>query len=175
MLEEWFFHHFMPEVKLYCWRNGIPFKILLVLGNASGHPPTWMIFILMFKLYTCCQIQLHFCSQWTKASSRTSQTYRMDLKTVDTDPEMTLHDYWKSYNILNCIKNIDAAWREVSEVNLNAMWRPLCLQFVNKFKGFNQEEKTKYILTSLVRLSKKLNLDLERRTLRNCWIFMERS
>ena len=65
------------------------------------------------------------------------------------------------YNILNCIKNIDAAWREVFEVNFNAVWRPLCPPFVNEFKGFDQEEETKNILTSLVGLSEKFNLDLE--------------
>ena len=84
----------------------------------------------------------------------------MALKTVDTDPEMTLRNYWKSYNMLNCIKSINAALREVSEVNLNAVWRPLCSQFVNELNGFDEEEETKNILTSLVGLNEKLNLDL---------------
>ncbi|XP_067947153.1 tigger transposable element-derived protein 1-like [Watersipora subatra] len=39
VFEDWFFHHFIPEVKLYCRDNRIPFKILLVLDNALGHPP----------------------------------------------------------------------------------------------------------------------------------------
>lgn len=30
---------FIPEVKQYCNREGIPFKILLILDNAPGHPP----------------------------------------------------------------------------------------------------------------------------------------
>ena len=38
IFEEWFFHHSIPEVKLYCRKNGISFKILLVLDNVPGHP-----------------------------------------------------------------------------------------------------------------------------------------
>ena len=126
---------------------------------------TWMIFILMFKLFTCHQITslLQPMDQGVIANFKnyTRGTYRMASKTVEIDSEMTLRDYWKSYNILNCIKNIDAAWREVSEVKINAVWRPLCPQFVNEFKGFDLEENTKNILTSLVGLSEKLNLELE--------------
>ncbi|XP_068204617.1 tigger transposable element-derived protein 1-like [Palaemon carinicauda] len=173
VFEDWFFHHFIPEVKLYCRENGIPFKILLVLDNAPGHPPcTWMIFILMSKLCTCRQIQLHFCSRWTRALSPISRNITPDGRTgwpltldrviaVDSDPEMTLRSYWKSYNIFNCVKNIDASWREVTEVNLNAVWRPLCPQFVNDFRGFDQEGINKEILSTLVGLSDKLELDLQ--------------
>ncbi|XP_067932973.1 tigger transposable element-derived protein 1-like [Watersipora subatra] len=91
----------------------------------------------------------------------TRRTYRMALKAVDSDLEMTLRSYWKSYNILNCVKNIDASWREVTEVNLNAVWRLLCPQFVNDFRGFDQEGINKEILSTLVGLSDKLELDLQ--------------
>ena len=39
IFEEWFFLHFIPEVKLYCRENGIPFKILLVL-QCPWPPPS---------------------------------------------------------------------------------------------------------------------------------------
>ncbi|XP_068205372.1 tigger transposable element-derived protein 1-like [Palaemon carinicauda] len=91
----------------------------------------------------------------------TRRTYRMALKAVDSDPEMTLRNYWKSYNIFNCVKNLDASWREVTEVNLNAVWRPLCPQFVNDFRGFDQEGINKEILSTLVGLSDQLELDLQ--------------
>ncbi|XP_067939774.1 tigger transposable element-derived protein 1-like [Watersipora subatra] len=117
VFEDWFFHHFIPEVKLYCRDNKNPFKILLVLGNAPGHPRTWIIFIQMSKLCTCRQTQLHFCSRWTR--------------------------------------------REVTEVNLNVVWRLLCPQFVNDFCGFDQEGLNKEILSTLVGLSDKLELDLQ--------------
>ena len=39
LFEDWFMKVFVPEVKEYCNRQGIPFKILLLLDNAPGHPP----------------------------------------------------------------------------------------------------------------------------------------
>ncbi|KAM6472026.1 uncharacterized protein PHA67_003274 isoform 4-T6 [Liasis olivaceus] len=38
LFEDWFMNCFIPQVKEYCWQNGIPFKILLLLDNAPGHP-----------------------------------------------------------------------------------------------------------------------------------------
>ena len=39
IFQEWFYNQFIPEVEKYCRINSIPFKVLLVLDNASGHPP----------------------------------------------------------------------------------------------------------------------------------------
>ncbi|XP_068246736.1 tigger transposable element-derived protein 1-like [Palaemon carinicauda] len=167
IFEDWFFHHFIPEVKLYCRENGIPFKILLVLDNAPGHPPHLDDFhpdVKVVYLPPNTTSLLQPMDQGVIANFKkyyTRRTYRMALKAVDSDPEMTLRSYWKSYNIFNCVKNIDASWREVTEVNLNAVWRPLCPQFVNDFRGFDQESINKEILSTLVGLSDKLELDLQ--------------
>nr|XP_014424896.1 tigger transposable element-derived protein 1-like [Pelodiscus sinensis] len=40
MFEEWFSNHFVPAVERYCLGKNIPFKILLLLDNAPGHPNT---------------------------------------------------------------------------------------------------------------------------------------
>ncbi|XP_068229516.1 tigger transposable element-derived protein 1-like [Palaemon carinicauda] len=53
------------------------------------------------------------------------------------------------------------ALKAVTEVNLNAVWRPLCPQFVNDFRGFDQDGINKEILSTLVSLSDKLELDLQ--------------
>lgn len=37
---DWLKTCFCPEVKDYCVRNGLPRKVLLLLDNAPGHPPT---------------------------------------------------------------------------------------------------------------------------------------
>ena len=54
------------------------------------------------------------------------RTYRQALKAVEDDPNMTLSDFWKSFNIYMCIKHIDAAWREVSQTSMNSVWKDLC-------------------------------------------------
>ena len=38
VFEKWFINHFVPSVERHCTKKGIPFKVLLVLDNASGHP-----------------------------------------------------------------------------------------------------------------------------------------
>jgi hypothetical protein len=35
---EWFHQCFIPEVKKYLEQEGLPFKVLLVIDNAPGHP-----------------------------------------------------------------------------------------------------------------------------------------
>ena len=38
LFEQWFKENFIPEVKLYCARKNIPFKILLLVDNCTAHP-----------------------------------------------------------------------------------------------------------------------------------------
>ncbi|XP_067930806.1 tigger transposable element-derived protein 1-like [Watersipora subatra] len=168
VFEGWLFHHFIPEVKLYCRDNRIPFKILLVLDNAPGHPPLFDDFhpdIKVVYLPPNTTSLLQPMDQGVITNFKkyyTRQTYRMALKAVDSDPDVTLQNYWKSHNIFNCVKNIDASWREVIEVNLNAVWRLLCPQFVNDLRGVDQEGIDKKIFSTLVGLSDKLKLDLRK-------------
>jgi hypothetical protein len=38
LFEDWFINCFIPEVEKFCTGNDIPFKILLIVDNAPGHP-----------------------------------------------------------------------------------------------------------------------------------------
>jgi hypothetical protein len=38
LFQEWFCTYLVPSVKGYCKENNIPFKIILLLDNAPGHP-----------------------------------------------------------------------------------------------------------------------------------------
>jgi hypothetical protein len=40
IFQDWFLHHFVHEVEKYCKENNLPFKILLLVDNAPGHPTT---------------------------------------------------------------------------------------------------------------------------------------
>lgn len=37
IFDNWFTNHFVTEVEGYCASKGLPFKVLLLLGNALGH------------------------------------------------------------------------------------------------------------------------------------------
>ncbi|TEA27055.1 hypothetical protein DBR06_SOUSAS34510006, partial [Sousa chinensis] len=39
IFQDWFFHHFIPEVEKYCLEKDIPFNILFLLDSALGYLP----------------------------------------------------------------------------------------------------------------------------------------
>jgi hypothetical protein len=50
-------------------------------------------------------------------------TFKGIVEAVQSD--ITVRDYWKSYNILNAITNIDSTWDKVSQFCMNGVWRKL--------------------------------------------------
>ena len=38
LFTEWFHQCFIPEVKEYLEKEGLPLKVLLIINNAPGHP-----------------------------------------------------------------------------------------------------------------------------------------
>ena len=43
LFEDWFRHHFIPEVERHCQSKQILFKVMLLIDNAPGHPPATVI------------------------------------------------------------------------------------------------------------------------------------
>ncbi|KAK4303436.1 hypothetical protein Pmani_024543 [Petrolisthes manimaculis] len=78
--------------------------------------------------------------------------------------EMTLREFWRSYNIYSAIKNIDASWREVTATSMNGVWKKLCPQFVNNFTGFGKVQEE--VVSNLISMSEKLELDLDEQDFR---------
>lgn len=38
IFKDWFFHHFVPAVKIFLTKEGLPLKAVLLLDNAPTHP-----------------------------------------------------------------------------------------------------------------------------------------
>ena len=83
----------------------------------------------------------------------------MALQATETKKDLILKDFWKSYNILNAVKNIAHSWEEVKVTNRNGVWRKLCPQFVNDFHGF--EERVDHFIRNIIALSKEIDLYME--------------
>uniref|UniRef100_K7F5Z8 HTH CENPB-type domain-containing protein n=1 Tax=Pelodiscus sinensis TaxID=13735 RepID=K7F5Z8_PELSI len=117
IFEEWFSNHFVPAVERYCLGKNIPFKILLLLDNAPGHPNT------LDDMHP--NVKVVFLPPNT-----TSLIQPMDQGVIASFKayydEMTLRDFWKSYNIYDAINNIADAWDEVKETNMRGVWNKLC-------------------------------------------------
>ncbi|XP_057390086.1 tigger transposable element-derived protein 1-like isoform X2 [Balaenoptera acutorostrata] len=167
IFQDWFFHHFIPEVEKYCLEKEVPFNILLLLDNAPGHPPFMDDFhpnvkVVHLPLNTTALIQpmdQGVIATFKKYYLR--HTFRQAVKASD-ESGTTLRQFWKDYNIYKAIKNIDFAWSEVTAVTMNGVWRNLCPKFVHDFRGFEKvDEESKEVFSNLVTLSEKLELDLQ--------------
>ncbi|XP_059939309.1 tigger transposable element-derived protein 1-like isoform X2 [Mesoplodon densirostris] len=167
IFQDWFFHHFIPEVEKYCLEKDVPFNILLLLDNAPGHPPFMDDFhpsvkVVHLPLNTTALIQpmdQGVIATFKKYYLR--HTFRQAVKASD-ESGTTLRQFWKDYNIYKAIKNIDFAWSEVTAVTMNGVWKNLCPKFVHDFRGFEKlDEESKEVFSNLVTLSEKLELDLQ--------------
>ena len=146
-------------------QKGFPFKVLLVLDKVPGHPAQLGDFYPNVKVvYLPPNITalLQPLDQEVIASFKAyylRRTIAMALQATETKKDLTLKDFWKSYNILDAVKNIAHFWKEVMVTNMNGVWRKLCPQFVNDFHGF--EERVDHVITNVVALSKEIDLYVE--------------
>ena len=105
VFENWFINYFVPSVKRYCTKKGIPFKVLLVLDNAPGHPAQLGDFYPNVKVV---YLPPHIMNQGVITSLKDyypRRTIAMALQATETKKGLTLKDFWKSYNILAAVKN----------------------------------------------------------------------
>uniref|UniRef100_A0A8C4RA68 HTH CENPB-type domain-containing protein n=1 Tax=Eptatretus burgeri TaxID=7764 RepID=A0A8C4RA68_EPTBU len=164
VFEDWFWHHFVPEVKLYCAKNNLPFKILLVLDNAPGHPAFLDDFhpdIKVLYLPPNTTTLLQPMDQGVIASFKAyylRRTFSQATKATEGENAQTLKEFWKGYNIYNAVRNIGESWNEVTQTNMNGVWRKLCPDFVDDFQGF--EETVDQVTENLVEMGRQLELEI---------------
>lgn len=168
LFQEWFLHYFVPEAKQYCLTNDIPFKILLIIDNATGHSPNLDnlhpdIKVLFTPPNTTALIQP--MNQGVIASFKAYYARRTITQAVEVtqDSDMTLADYWKKYNIYAAIKNVSDSWGEVKLSNMKGVWRNLCPQFFH-----NEPELIEDYVTAsnevLIEYGKRLGLEITENT-----------
>ncbi|XP_045132195.1 tigger transposable element-derived protein 1-like [Portunus trituberculatus] len=165
VFEDWFINYFVPRVEWYLASKGIPFKVLLVLDNAPGHPAHLGDFnpnVKVVYLPPNTTALLQPMDQGVIASFKAyylRRTIAMALQATETKKNLTLKDFWKSYNILDAVKNIADSWEEVKQTNMNGVWKKLCPQFVGDFHGF--ENTVQHVIKNVVALSKETDLEMD--------------
>ncbi|XP_064090867.1 tigger transposable element-derived protein 1-like [Macrobrachium nipponense] len=165
IIEKWLNDHFFPAVKKYLEEKGLEFKVLLVLDNAPGHPTK------MSEIYPNVEVVylppnsaslLQPMNQGVIASFRayyTRRTFHHVLTIVEEScDKLNVKEVWKKYSILEAVKNIESAWKEVKISNLNRAWKKLCPNFV---MGVENRECLNVVRRNIVEYSKKLNLEVE--------------
>ncbi|XP_066990488.1 uncharacterized protein [Macrobrachium rosenbergii] len=166
LFKDWFVHCFIPEVKEYCRENNIPFKILLILDNAPGHPQhigdinenIKVVFLppntnsLIQPMDQGAMAMFKACYIWN--------TFAQAVEAVDNE-DKELRTFWKEFSVLNAILNIGKAWMEVKKECMNGIWKNLLQVYVDSFKGFNKDGTVVEIKKNIVSLGKILDLELE--------------
>ncbi|XP_068218893.1 tigger transposable element-derived protein 1-like [Palaemon carinicauda] len=167
LFEDWFINCFVPQVRQNCLEQGIPFKILLLLDNEPEHP-TYLtdinpdVKVVFLPPNTTKLIQP--MDQGSIAAFKANYlrtTFAQALDAIEADPELSLHDFLKQYNILKCIKNIAAAWESVTGKCMNGIWKNCVKQYVNDLAGFESEQELEVIRHKIVKLAKELSLECE--------------
>ncbi|XP_061493779.1 tigger transposable element-derived protein 1-like, partial [Rhineura floridana] len=168
IFEEWFDTCFVPEVKAYCKDNNIPFKILLLVDNAPGHPRTLdelnpNIRVEFLPPNTTSLLQpMEQCVIATFKLNYLKRTFSKCIAAIDNEEETgqeVLKKFWKSYDILDCIKTIRDAWNDIKETTMKGAWKKLCPQLVDDSEGF--EDPVADVTENIAEMAKQLELEVE--------------
>ncbi|XP_070368898.1 activity-dependent neuroprotector homeobox protein 2 isoform X3 [Equus asinus] len=158
---------YASEIETYCWENNIPFKILLIIANAPGHPPFVgdlhpNIKAVFFPPNTTSLIQP--MDQGIIAAFKAyylRRTFAQAIAATEEGTGKTLMQFWKDYNIYDCIKNLAWAWGDVSKECVNGIWKKTLKRFVHDFKGFAKDEEVAKINKAVVHMANNFNLGVD--------------
>nr|KAF6407138.1 hypothetical protein HJG59_009849 [Molossus molossus] len=127
---------YASEMEKYCLENNIPFKILLIVDNAPRHPPFIdlhpNIKVVFLPSDTTSLIQP--MDQGVIAAFKAyywRRTFAQAIAAIEEDPEKTLMQFWKDYNIYDCIKNLAWAWDDVTKECMSGIWKQTLKRFVH--------------------------------------------
>lgn len=103
VFDDWFFNRFILAAEKYCKEKGIPFKILLILHNAPGHPqnvvwfcPPPRVTVIYLPLDTTSLLQL--IDQRVIATVKRyymKRTAQQAPSAADLEESITFHDIWR--------------------------------------------------------------------------------
>ena len=69
--------------------------------------------------------------------------------------------FWKDYNIYDCIKNLAWAWGDVTKECMNGVWKKTLKRFVHDFKAFAKDEEVANINKAVVEMANIFNLGVD--------------
>ncbi|XP_068210914.1 tigger transposable element-derived protein 1-like [Palaemon carinicauda] len=158
LFKQWFHQCFIPEVEAYLGREGLPFKVLLIIDNAPCHPQEIVIenehvHVEFLPSDVSPSVQpLYQGIQWCIKASYTRQVFEMIKMSVCADPDISVMETWREFTIADAITFIRLAVDELRPETVNACWRNLWSEVVEDFKGFPQINDNIRKILSIARL-----------------------
>lgn len=158
--EYWFLNCFVPEVETYCKESCIPIKVLLIVSTAPTHSPRLNDFhpnIKVVFLPPNTNTFLQPMNQGIISNFKAFYLKRTLRQAVEiTDNSKTLKEFWECYDINHAVLNTVRAWEDVSHDCMNATWKKLCPQFVNKESDV--VDISENVMNDIVSLAKQLQI-----------------
>ncbi|XP_058028028.1 tigger transposable element-derived protein 1-like isoform X3 [Ahaetulla prasina] len=181
IFEDWFMTCFVPQVRTYCLENNIPFRVLLLLDDAPGHPPHLGNLHPHVKVVYLPKNTTPLLQPMDQGAIATFKAHYLRATLAKATAamekeEITLRDFWKRYNILHCVQNIGAAWQDVTTECMQEIWKKCLKRFavmVENWEGFDQKESLQVISQDIVTLAKSLDLDIDARDVEDLIAYTE--
>ena len=153
-----------PALEEYAAASNIANRFLLIIDNAPSHPRAmedWAenIEVLFMPPNTTSLIQP--MDQTVIATFKAyyqRRTMAQLVQAMDNNPDLTIQEYWRMYNIKKGIDNIAEAWNEVDSTTMNAAWSKVWPDVVSNFTGF-VPTSVNSLREDIVRLSHSAGFD----------------
>ena len=156
---DWLKNCFIPEFKCYLRGRGLDFKVLPLVDNAGDHADD----------LSYDRVQIEFLPSNTtsliqpmdqgiiRASKAlyTRNTLQSLVDAIDLDQDFSLKDYWRGYTIASCLQNIQRSIQEIKTQTLNAYWKQLWPEAVQKPTGGSLDEIHHSAIDKAVNLAKQ--------------------
>ncbi|XP_050699783.1 tigger transposable element-derived protein 1-like [Eriocheir sinensis] len=152
-----YFGKLEKELELYCEREKLPFKILLILDNAPSHPPSVENLSSNIQIAFLPPNTTSLLQPCDPGIIKTFKSYYLHSTLTDmvertNKDKLTVREYWKQFTIKDALHFIKESWEKVPRKCLNGVWKNLCPQLVHDFAGFDIQAKvSKTILECLAK------------------------
>jgi hypothetical protein len=154
---EWF-DFFVKETERYLKSKSLPFKVLLVIDNAPGHPvhlnhPN--VEVIFLPPNTTALLQP--LDQGIIAAFKAYYLRRnMNRLFCDMEENVSLIQSWKNYNIADGIRNITESVNEIELSTMNGCWRKLWPEAVLEINYPTSDET---VVTEIVSIARNIEGD----------------
>ena len=159
---EYFSSQLPSELKEYCEKENLSFKILILLDNASAHPTSIQDLKENIKVVFLPANTTSIIQSMDQGVIATFKTYYLQITFTNlvklTDNQMTVKEFWKPFTIRDALCNVES-WKEVTNSCMNGAWGKLCPQFVRGFKGFSVNNDLSKARRNIVEMTKTVGFD----------------
>ncbi|XP_054610573.1 tigger transposable element-derived protein 1-like [Dunckerocampus dactyliophorus] len=160
LTSDWFHECFIPQVKLYLAERGLEFNVLLLMDNAEGHAHDLSyegVRIEFLPPDTTSLIQPMDQGVIRAFKALYTQNTLLHLvEAMDLEENFLLKEHWRQYTIATCLKNIQAALKDMKTEAVNASWKKLWPEIVHDNTGFSPEDISNSAVAKAVRLGRML-------------------